>query len=170
MKNPFFSAFPEDASLWIYVADRPLTAGEQTRLLERLQPFFAQWTAHGHRVRGEALILHDRFLLVAGFVPGGALSGCGIDASIQAVKEAFAALSVGFLSPLDVLFRDDEGVLRSLPRPAFRERVRSGAVTAATTVFDPGITSVKALREGGFEKPAGRSWHAKVFRIPEPVA
>ncbi|WP_457653742.1 hypothetical protein [Rhodocaloribacter sp.] len=170
MKNPLFPAFPDDASLWIYVADRPLTAGEQTRLLERLHSFFGQWTAHGHRVQGEALILHDRFLLVAGFVPDGALSGCGIDASIQTVKEAFTALSIGFLSALDVLFRDDEGVIRSVPRPTFRRLVRSGAVTAATTVFDPSITSVKALREGGFEKPAGRSWHAKVFRIPEPVA
>jgi len=170
MKNPPFPAFPDDASLWIYVADRALSNEEQTRLLERLQPFFAQWTAHGHRVRGEALILHDRFLLVAGFVPDGELSGCGIDASIQAIKEAFAALPTGFLPALDVLFRDGDGVIRSVPRPVFRRLVRSGAVTAATTIFDPSITTVKALREGGFEKPAGRSWHAKVFRIPEPVA
>ena len=37
---------------------------------------------------------------------------------------------------------------------------------AETPVFDLSLTTLGQVRDGGFEKPAGASWHARVFRIP----
>lgn len=161
-----FPTFPDEARLWIYAASRPLEEAEQARLCADLAPFFEGWTAHGHPVKGAAGIRDDRFLFVAGYVPGGDLSGCGIDASIDAVEAAIRGLGASWLSSLDVLFRGPGGRVEALARPAFRAAVRRGEVTAATPVFDLSLTTVGALRAGHFERPAAASWHAAVFRIP----
>lgn len=168
--SDLFPSLPDTARCWIYVAERRLTEAEQATLLEALQPFFAGWASHGRPVQGAATILEDRFLVVAGVIVGGEISGCGIDASVHAVEETAGRLCITWSSPLLVFFRDDDGALQSLPRSAFRNRVADGAVTAETPVFDLSLTTLGHLRSGAFEKPAGASWHARVFRIPEPAA
>ncbi|ARA91709.1 MAG: hypothetical protein D6685_04065 [Bacteroidetes bacterium] len=170
MSSPLFSTLPDEARLWVYAADRPLTAAEQTTLTRRLMPFLASWTSHGRPVQGAMHLLHDRFLLVAAVLAGGAdISGCGIDASVHAVEEAAEAVGVRWLSPLEVLYRDDEGQIRHVPRSGFRQLVRAGTVTGATPVFDLSLTTVGALRAQGLERPASAGWHARVFRIPQPA-
>ena len=165
--SDLFPSLPDKARCWIYVAERPFTEDEQASLLEALQAFFAGWASHGRPVQGTATTLEDRFLVVAGVIPGGEISGCGIDASVHAVEEAAGRLGVAWSSPLLVLYRDAEGAIHSLPRSAFRKRVADGTVTAETRVFDVSLTTLGQLRNGTFEKPAGASWHARVFRIPE---
>ena len=165
-----FPSLPDPARCWIYVAPRRLTEAEQATLLETLQTFFAGWASHGRPVQGAAAFLDDHFLAVAGAIAGGEISGCGIDASVHATEEAAGRLGVAWSSPLLVLYRDADGAVRSLPRSAFRKLVDDGTVTAETPVFDVSLTTLGQLRSGAFEKPAGASWHARVFRIPEPAA
>lgn len=167
--NGLFPILPDHARLWIYAADRSLSEHEQTHLLETIHAFLAQWTSHGRPVEGAADVRDERFLLLAGFVPDGEVSGCGIDASVRAVETAGAALGITWLSPLNVFFRDAEGAVQSLPRPAFRKLVRAGTVTAETSVFDPSPATLGDVRREPFERPAGASWHALVFKIPQPV-
>ncbi len=157
---------PDDARLWIYPADRPLSRDDEAALQGALGDFFEDWASHGRRVRGVAHIVEGRFLLVAATLDGD-ISGCGIDASVHAVEAAGQAAGVGWLSPLTVFFRDGEGNVAVAPRPVFRKRVRGGEVTAETMVYDPSITTVGELRAGAFVKTAGASWHGRVFRIPD---
>lgn len=169
----YFDLFPslsDEARCWIYVAEQPLTEAEQTTLVEALQSFFAGWASHGRPVEGAATVLEDRFLVVAGAIVEGEISGCGIDASVHAVEETAAHLGLAWSSPLRVFFRDADGAVHGLPRSAFRKLVADGVVTADTLVFDVSLTTLGALRSGAFEKPAGASWHARVFRIPQPAA
>ena len=168
--STLFPHLPDHARLWVYAADRPLSETEQARLLQRLEAFFGQWASHGRPVEGAATLRHDRFLLLAGLVRGGEISGCGMDASVHAVEEASAALGFSWRSPLDVFYRDAEGAVEALARAAFRKRVREGDVTAETSVFDLSITALADVRQGRFERPAGETWHALVFKIPQPAA
>jgi hypothetical protein len=117
-------------------------------------------------VQGAATVLEDRFLVVVGAITRGDISGCGIDASVHRVQEVADALGVTWLSPLHVFYRGAEGTVESLPRSAFRKHVAAGTITAATPVFDVSLTTLGQVRDGAFEKPAGASWHARVFRIP----
>ncbi len=166
-----FPTLPDAARCWIYIADRRLTEAEQASLLDALTPFFKGWASHGRPVQGAATCLDDRFLVVAGaLTQEGTISGCGIDASVHAVEEAAARLGVKWASPLLVFFRNAQGHVDSLPRSAFKRLVADGTVTAQTRVFDVSLMMLGQLRNGGFEKPAGASWHARVFRIPNPVA
>jgi len=167
--HDLFVPFPDEARCWIYVADRPLSDALQEKLLGTLEPFFAEWASHGRPVQGAATVLEDRFLVVVGAITRGDISGCGIDASVHRVQETAENLGVTWLSPLLVFFRGADGTVESLPRSAFRKHVAAGTITAATPVFDVSLTTLGQLRDGTFEKPAGASWHARVFRIP-PVA
>ena len=168
--SDLFPSLSDEARCWIYIAERRLTEAEQTTLLEALQPFFAGWASHGRPVQGTATVLDDRFLVVAGAIAGGEISGCGIDASVHAAEEAAGRLGLAWSSPLLVFYRDADGALHTLPRSAFRKLVADGTVTTDTLVFDVSLTTLGQLRNGAFEKPAGTSWHARVFRIPEPAA
>ena len=167
--NTPFPSLPDDARLWIYAADRPLSETEQARLLEKLNAFLSRWASHGRPVEGTVTIQDDRFLLLSGLVRGGEISGCGVDASVHAVEETGAELGIAWLSPLNVFFRDADGAVQALPRAAFRKLVRAGTVTAETSVFDLSLTALADVRQGRFERPAGEMWHALVFKIPQPA-
>lgn len=160
-----FAAFPDEARLWIFAASRSLSPTETQTLLASLQSFLANWQAHGLPVRGQAAMLHQRFLLLAGYVPNSEISGCSIDAAMRAVNAAGQALGITWMSPLVIFYRDAEGTVQHATRAQFRRLIAAGQVTAATPVFDLSLTTVGELRRGAFEKPAGQSWHARVFSL-----
>lgn len=167
MSVDLFSEFPDDARLWIYGADRDLSSDEQSTLLQTLKDFFTGWRSHGQPVEGEATIIDDRFLLVAASVREESISGCGIDSSTQVIDDLAADLQIDWVPALTVFYRDASGQIKGVSRPAFRKRVQEGVVSRETSVIDLSIETVGDLREEGFERPAGDSWHALVFRIPE---
>ncbi len=160
-----FAKLPDEARLWIFAADHPLSDAESQALLETLAPFLEGWTAHGLPVRGQAAVLHHRFLLLAGHVPDGEISGCSIDAATRAIHAAGRELGITWMSPLVVFYRDADGAVQHATRSQFRRLIATGKVTAETPVFDLSVTTVGDLRRGAFEKPAGQSWHARVFAL-----
>jgi hypothetical protein len=142
---------------------------EQTAVLEALSGFIETWSSHGRKVVAEALIAADRFVITAAHVPGGDVSGCGIDASVHALGSIAHAFDFGWAPALDVLFRLDDEV-RQADRATFSKLASQGAVTPDTIVYDTSLTTLGDLRRGGFELPARRSWHGRVFRfVNEPV-
>jgi len=167
--HTLFPSFPDEARCWIYVIDRPMEENDQARLHEQLTHFFAGWASHGRPVQGEAVLQEGRLLIVAASLSEGEISGCGIDASVHALEALLHPMGYALASPLLVYYRDREGAFKHLSRSAFRRLVDTGDVTTDTMVFDPSLTTVGQLRNGGLEKPAGQSWHGRIFRIPQRV-
>lgn len=167
-------SLPDDARLWLFASLRPLTDSEQAALLGAARRFVAGWTSHGRPVPAEAGLLHGRLLAIgarlsASEVNAG-VSGCGIDSLQHALEAEAARLGFGWVGGLDVLFRDLEGLIRTLPRADFRRLAREGTATAETPVFDLTLDTVGALRTPGVERPAGASWHGRAFRLGVPTA
>jgi len=169
MTDPLFPRLSDAARLWIYAADRDLQPHEQSAVEAAMDEFCSTWTSHRRPVYGAAQMLLGRFLVVAAEIPGGDVSGCGIDASVHALDAVAAQHGFGWLPGLYVFYRDAGGV-QAVPRGRFRELARAGAVTARTHVFDLGVATLGELRRGAFERPAAESWHGRVFRlVPEPA-
>lgn len=162
------TTLPDSARLWIFTADRPLSNAVADTLRERVDAFLTEWASHGRAVPGDAAVLHDRFLAVAAHLEGG-VSGCGIDSMTHAIEEIASDLGFTWLDGLHVAYRDENGDVQAVPRPAFRGLVRDGAVTAETPVFVTTLDTLGDLRTGGLERPAAEAWHARVFRIPTPA-
>ena len=106
-------------------------------------------------------------MVVAAHVPGGDVSGCGIDKSVHALEDVGATLGVAWLTGLSVAWRDESGAITLSPRPVFRRLVGEGVVTGSTRVLDLSPTTLAEARTRGIERRAGESWHGTVFRIPE---
>ena len=162
MSEPF-DHLPDAARIWVYAADRDLNELEENRTVEILQSFCASWTSHGRPVRSAAGMLESRFAVIAGHIPGGDISGCGIDASVHALDQAKGELGLEWLSALAVHYRDANEAIRSVSRAAFRASAAAGDVHEKTIVFDPGIQQLGELRAGRFERPAEETWHRRAF-------
>ncbi len=158
-------SLPDGARVWIYAADRPLNDADQARIIDLLDTFCRNWHSHGRLVDSAASVLEGRFALIAGDIPGGDISGCGIDASVHALSNAAEELGMDWLPALFVHFRDQDGSISSVSRARFRELVESETVTARTPVFDLSIETLDALRSGRFEQPAENTWHGRMFRL-----
>jgi hypothetical protein len=158
-------ALPAESRLWIYPLDRALRDDERSELHARLGAFVAGWTSHGRPISAAYALLYDRFVLIAGLIPGGDVSGCGIDASVRMLQEAGHRLGFGVAGGLDIFFRGADDQILHLPRPQFRKLAREGAITGNTVVFDTSLTHLGDFQAGRFEQPAGASWHATVFQL-----
>ena len=159
-----FDQLQPESRLWIFAADRALSGEESARLLAGVDAFLAQWKAHGHALTVARDWKYDRFLLVGVDEASAGASGCSVDAMVRTLGELEQALQVQLLDHGPVLFRRDNGIAR-LPRPAFAELARGGAVSPDTVVFNNTLTRVAELREGLWETPARASWHARAFGL-----
>ena len=160
----FPESLPDSARIWINPVNRNLTSEEQGRILESLSKFVANWSSHGRKVVAEAAIAADRFVITAAHVPGGDVSGCGIDASVHALSGIANDLNFEWASALDVFFKL-ENVVRQADRATFSKLALRGTVSPDTMVYDTSLTTLGDLRQGRFELPARQSWHGRVFRF-----
>ncbi len=164
-----FSEQPDSASLWIFTADRNMNNDEQASLLKSLSGFLTSWTSHEQAVVADATVLENRFLVVCGHIPGGDVSGCGIDKLVHAVESAASTFDVGWLGGLDIVFRDATGTICATSRSSFREMVAASEVDTRTMVFDTSLNLLQQLRATGLMQPAGKAWHGSVFHLQETI-
>lgn len=164
-----FDQLPGESRLWIFAAERPLSSSEADSLLAVVDQFLSHWKAHGVPLTVARDWRYDRFLLVGVDEGSAGASGCSIDAMVRQLEQLESALGVSLLDHGPVLFRRGNAIER-LPRPAFAELARQGAVSSQTIVFDNTLTRVGEVREGKWETPARASWHARAFNLSSPVA
>lgn len=152
---------PDSARLWVFVTARLLTGAEQRAVRAVLDAFTSTWTSHSRPVEAAADVAEGRFLLVAAQLPGGDVSGCGIDKLVHAVEQALAVHGTALASGLDVPYRTADGSVEVASRAELKARVLAGALDADTPVFDASTDMLGALRSGRFERPLGVTWVAR---------
>ena len=164
-----FSSLSDDARLWLFAADRPLQANEQTSLLSTARDFAKQWTSHSRPVPSEVELIDGRVLAVGASIdsdaPNAGVSGCGIDSLQHALNKVAGRLDFGWLPALDVLYRRPDGEIASVSRAQFRSDVEAGRVGPDTPVFDLTPTTLGRARSSGIERPAAESWHGRAFSL-----
>jgi hypothetical protein len=163
-----FAGLPDSARLYIFGSSRPLTADETTRFLAAADDFLAGWQAHKADVAAAREWRHGRFLLVAANEEVTALSGCSIDSLVHRIKQFEEEMSMRFLDGGAVFYRRGDEIVR-VGRSEFVRLIETGEVGPGTSVFDNTITTLGALRAGGWELPFERSWHAGLAPTPSRV-
>lgn len=166
-KDNLFPTLPDAARTWIYVAEPEIPTETWNVLRPAIDRFIRDWSSHRRPVIGDATLLYGRFLVLAAYVEGGDLSGCGIDKSVHEIEALAAAHGIVWRSALDVAWRDPSGTVRTGTRREFRSVIGSGSIHGATPVFDTSVVELGRLRSAGFELPASLSWHGQAFRIPQ---
>ncbi|MBI2213998.1 MAG: hypothetical protein HYU52_10160, partial [Acidobacteria bacterium] len=88
---------------------------------------------------------------------------CSVDRLFRLVSALEARTNVSLLDSSLVFFEEGNGEVRSATRAEFQQLAASGEVGSETNVFDVSVTTLDGLRNGGFHKRAGGSWHAKLL-------
>lgn len=157
-----FDSLPDDARVWVFAAERPLTEEEERALLAPVDAFLDGWNAHGSPLTCGRDWVHGRFLLVAVDERTAPPSGCSIDALVRTLKDLEAKLGVSLLDNHPVWYRAGEEMRRE-DRSTFRDLAKAGEVGPDTVVFDNTVTRLGQIRAGEWERPARESWHGRAF-------
>ena len=162
MSRVGFDVLPEDARVWIFSAERELTAVEQERVLADVDRFIDQWGAHSVPLVAGRELQYGQFLFVAVDQRTAGPSGCSIDALVRQMKELEHELDVELVNHAPVLVRRGTHVER-VSREDFSELIADGHVNLATTVFNNTLQVLGDVRAGRWEVPASESWHGQAF-------
>jgi hypothetical protein len=153
---------PDSARVWVFTAERALTAGEAAALLSTVDAFLGVWAAHGHPLTSARELRESRFLIVAVDEAAAGASGCSVDALVREIRGLEAQLGLVLVDHSPVVFREG-GAIRRVPRHEFAALAQAGQVTPDTIVFDNTISRLAALRGGQWELPASAAWHGRAF-------
>ncbi len=150
-----FSAIPDRARLWVFVADVPVT--DPAPLLNAVDGHLAQWAAHGVPLVCAREWRDERFLAIALDEAATGASGCSIDGLFRTIGRVQSAVGADLLASGRVAWRDESGGIRVAPRAEFESAAAAGSVDADTTVYETLVETVGAWR-ANFERPASESW------------
>ena len=154
-----YDQLPDHARLWIYPANRNLTAEEVNTLETKLGEFTDQWTSHQQDLDAFGGIWANRFLVIGVDEERAAASGCSIDKSVRTVQQLGESIEVDFFDR-NILYVLAGDQLIEYPVNGFKAAYLKGDISDETTVIDP-LVQTKAAAKLGFRKPLASSWHKR---------
>ena len=154
-----FDSLPDDARVWVFAADRPVTGSAAERLLGEVDAFLARWQAHGSPLTCAREWRDDRFLAIGVDQSTAGASGCSIDGMFRVLQGLERQIGASLVGGGRVSFRDAGGEILSASRDEFSELAAAGRISADTPVFDATVATRRDWHDR-FERRAGESWHA----------
>lgn len=156
-----YQSLPNNARVWIYQANRSLSAMELENVNPIIENFIGQWTRHGENVHGSYQWQYNQFLIVAVDQDIVEVSGCAIDASVKLIKEIESIINVDLMNKLAIAFKEGD-VIKLASMPAFKQLAKDQLVNQDTIVFN-NLVDTKEGVATSWEVPAKNSWHKRFF-------
>ena len=157
-----FDKLPDDARVWVYQANRPLSNSDVAAIGQALQPALSQWAAHGQSLLASAQVIENRFVVVGVDEGHNLPSGCSIDSSVRTLRQIGESLGIDFFDR-SAAIRATDGSVHTIELPGIKAAVSSGNVTPDTTVFNT-LVKTKAEFLTNWHMRAGDSWLKRYFR------
>jgi len=161
MKLIIQNNLPATSRVWIYQANRVLTAAEANQAQDMINSFLPNWKSHGKQLEAAIELYHNLFVVVFANEAAEAPSGCSIDSSVAMIKQLQSALNIDFFDRLTTAYlRQGELLLCKLFY--FEEKLKSGELNADTLVFNNMIDTKAKLVESWLT-PVRDSWHKQLL-------
>lgn len=155
---------PPQSKLWIYQADRKLSAEQKKLIGEKLREFTGQWLVHGEPLHASFDIRFDQFVVVAA---NDTASGCSIDSSVRVMKEIGALAGVDFFNRNLIAFKKGEEItLTNLT--LLKSELQNGSWNEETPVFNNAISNLGDINDRWLV-PAGATWLKRYIARPQSV-
>jgi hypothetical protein len=153
--------FSEQSRVWVYQSDRELSDGQAAQILQQLNNFTAEWTAHNHQLKAKAEVRYNRFLILIVDEDQAGASGCSIDKSVNFMKKLEQEFGINLFDRFNLAYRNGEHIL-SAPRQDFEELLKAGKINSNTIVFNNLVQNLQQL-DTKWEVPFKDSWHLQLF-------
>lgn len=154
-----FKELPNTSRVWVYQANRELTAIEVAEISKRLTTFVSNWKRHGDDLKASFQIKYNQFIILAVDENFNDVSGCSIDASVHIIQELQKEFNVDLLNKMNVTFKDGDN-LNTVSLTEFKEYAKLNKVKTDTIVFNNMVAS-KADFEFAWEVHVSDSWHSR---------
>lgn len=138
-----FNALPETARVWIYQANRTLSANDQSTVADYLKKATEQWAAHGAPLKSSFKLVENRFVIIAADESFNAASGCSIDASTHWLKELGNHLSVDFFDR-SLIYNNGTELKEANPF-GVKKLIESGEILPETLLYTQQVANLAAL-------------------------
>jgi hypothetical protein len=151
-----FEAISPQARVWIYQANREFSDQEKAVAEDYLKFFAEKWTAHSQTLKASFDIRYNHFIILSADEGYNAASGCSIDASVRAIKEIEAKISIQLFDRNQIAFKKEESI-EIIPLNRLKEKYLDGAWDENTLTFN-NLVNIKGQLETDWIIPAGRTW------------
>ncbi|WP_187478317.1 ABC transporter ATPase [Amniculibacterium sp. G2-70] len=158
MNNEYIN-YPDNAMVWVYNADRFLTADDKQHITTKVQDFIDNWDSHGSLVKGTFTILHDAFLVIFADDQGDPLCGRAQSASVNLVKELEKDLNIKFLDRMRQSFQENNEV-KLVKLAELKTLYKDGKINDETLVFDNTVINKKDF-DSRWKVALKDSWHKR---------
>ena len=148
--------FNEDARVWIYQADRPLSDNEIADIQGQLNEFVSTWKSHGVPVKGYAGIFFSQFIVLMADEAATGVSGCSIDSSVHMLQQIGRQFGIDMFNWQLLAFMVNDKV-EIIPRQQINQALENNFITPETLFFNNVVTSRKEL-ENRWLIPVSESW------------
>lgn len=160
-----FDSIPADARLWIYQANRLLTAEEKAAIENGLVHLCETWTAHGAPLRTSFHIAFDLFIILVVDENQAGASGCSIDGSVRLLKDLQERLRLDFFNRKWAAFKSgNKAVLH--PISQLNSLFEKNILSADSITFNNALTT-KADWARQWQTSVRDSWLARY--LPKPA-
>lgn len=153
--------FSKNSRVWVYQSDKKLTDDAVAQIQQRLNNFTTQWTAHNNQLQATGEVRYNRFLILIVDETQAGASGCSIDKSVRFMQEIEREFNINLFDRFNLAYKAAGEVL-SLPRHAFEDLLKQGAITSDTIVYNNLVQNLTEL-ETKWEVPFKDSWHIQLF-------
>jgi hypothetical protein len=136
---------PPTSRVWVYQANRKLTAFDMEAISQNLKLFCDQWAAHGTPLQSSFEVRHDRFVVLSvneGVAPA---SGCSIDSSTHVIKQLERQLSLDFFTRVEVAFLEN-GSLTTFPLGDLKKLFADGRLNENSITFNTLVSTLGEWR------------------------
>ena len=156
-----FDEIAFEARIWVYQANRNLTAQETGVITETLKAALEGWEAHGQKLMASEKVFLNRFVVIAVDETEALPSGCSIDKSTHWLQEIGGQLGVDFFDR-SVAYLDADGYVQTIPVAQAKAAVADEQILPQTTVFD-NLVANKAQWMSRWKIRAEDSWLKRFF-------
>ncbi|MFM2048980.1 MAG: hypothetical protein RI955_1528 [Bacteroidota bacterium] len=162
---PQFSidSFPADARVWIYQADRNLNEYEVLQCKQTLQSFSQQWTSHQMPLKAATEVLYNRFVVFYVDESANEVSGCGIDKSVNLVKQIEQQLGVDFFNRTQITYQTNDEV-KAFALADAKKLFTENVINANTIIFN-NLVNTKHELDTEWKQQLAESWLWKRISI-----
>ena len=151
-----FNNLPDYSRVWIYASNQELNQEQCAEIQILLDGFAKGWTSHQMQLNATAAIMKSHFLVFMVDESTAEISGCGIDKSVQLVREIEQKTGISFFNRLNIQLETNSGIL-VLNKQQLAEALESGKVNENTLFFDNLVQTKKDLM-ANWMKPVKESW------------
>ena len=153
--------FSKNSRVWVYQSTTELSQEQTQHIQQQLDTFAQGWTAHNHQLLAGAQVKYNRFLILVVDETQAGASGCSIDKSVNFMKQLEQQYGIVLFDRFNLAYHDGEHIV-STSRNEFEERIKTGAITQDTLVFNNLVQTLEELQTK-WEVPLKDSWHMQLF-------